>query len=987
MSRESPFFVIRNSIHDVVGGSVDNHSSLDVLSQYTNEENVKHDKQTGGVSIVSVIEAPTRGMYKLDFCHEDCVSIVDEFLGDCNESKVTYLDERSWHHLFTFATLIGKEEALSCCPIGEQRHHLLSHLEGKELCFALLKDSVADVLGDVLPLDKLFAWKVLADARNRNDLKWKDIRAMISMVREKVSFLSKDGVLKSNQNVHLTFLQFVAFSRLVENHMNILALTLPGVSCRVLATSTTTVDLQLEATHCCSVQIGAVIEDTLPTSVDLREGGNMFISWKSVKLGTGTREKIKVDSLTQNTSYQIFLRVEKYSPGEDRLIVASSDTEVLKSRVDVVTNCIPLSDIFPHFSVMSLEEQKIEILACVNDKIVRQEAPIVPFNKDALITMSECSVEWAEFIRWWLRNEEIRLNFLMRELMFAALDKEVSRQAELFGISMQDRKSKDPQRWEKWNRQFAAWYYGREVPSTAQNGDEKAKAPHYFNPRIQNYNFETDDKDSVAEQANSSHLFGFTNTVWQASVIGSENAQKEVHHDATRSQFHLPENANSDIDRVLDINVFSLQRRRSGSVTKSRSASRVICVNKCISGVNVVDMSKQASVGVSETYEKTVYPNKKIDLKAVVFDDCSSNARPIKEPEIRPDIIGTRLTSHRRYFLDRVTKKVEAARLKADQLTHGSPNMRGIELFRAKVRLVIILQKIALPKACNTEALLECAPMTACINVFDLFEFDEAKYDFDSIAKNQKKSLNMAKALRHRNDAMSKKAFYALVKWKNKQMKDRDETRTKIIMSDTLYRDSLMKRSFRLFHNNVMKIRQKQVNVEVAHQEANTTPLLSISDDTSPPENNVTTSDGAIKRTRSFEMMNLSFEDTLSSKFRESTRRFVIHPKPVHEQINSLHTHLTDISQSEYEDFFAHGLELVTTKKFDQSFLESFSFFDRDTLKRLKQEKLSAPQNSGVNIFDVPTQFLLKSCPSENGCAYIEYRLRGKVQCLTELDR
>lgn len=358
MSREPPFFVIRNSIHDEVGGSVGGDISSVALPGCADEENANLEKQTI-VSIVRVVEAPTRGMYKLDFCDADCVSVVDEFLRDYNESKVTYLDERSWNHLYTFATLIEKEKIISCHPIEEQRYDLLPRREDKTLCFTLLKENIISILGDVLPLDKLFAWKVLVDARNQNDLKWKDIRTIISVVRGKVPFLTKDGILKSHENCHLTFLQFVAFSKLVENHMHDLARSLPHVSCRVLTTTTTTVDIQVESSNDCSVQIGVVIGDTLPSSVDLQCGCNSFIAWTSVKVGA--REMIKIDSLTQNTLYHIFLRVEKYSLSENRLIVASSDTEVLKSQVDVITECLCPSDIFPDFSSMSSEDQKIEV--------------------------------------------------------------------------------------------------------------------------------------------------------------------------------------------------------------------------------------------------------------------------------------------------------------------------------------------------------------------------------------------------------------------------------------------------------------------------------------------------------------------------------------------------------------------------------------------------------------------------------------------------
>ena len=301
---------------------------------------------------------------------------------------------------------------------------------------------------------------------------------------------------------------------------------------------------------------------------------------------------------------------------------------------------------------------------------------------------------------------------------------------------------------------------------------------------------------------------------------------------------------------------------------------------------------------------------------------------------------------------------------------------------------MMILRKIAHPLACKREFLHESTPTPASINMFDLFEFYETMYDFNALAKKQKKSRNEVKALRfdstdleirHCQDAKPMKtALDTLFDLKNKQLQDCDEIRTKTSLADMSHRNSLMKRCFRLFYDRVMERRQKLVNVEVAHEEKNTTALVSVSKDAHLLGNNATTN-----RTPGFEMKMLSFEDTLSSKFRENCSD--ASPVPTH--LDYLHSQLTGISQSENEEFFAHGIDLEPTKEFDNSFMNSFSFLDQDSLKRLKREKLKAPKNTGANLFDVPVHLLFKACPSENDCSYIEYRLREKVQCLTELDR
>ena len=346
-----PFFVvIRNSINDCSW-----NDGADTIEQpeNTNEDNSIYEKQDH-VSVVRLVEPSVKGLFMLDFNHSDEAQI-EKFVKNTDDSRLTYIDENNWQHLHTFATLIGRLELLNQCSIEEKYDLLVGHEAAS--CFALLQKDVIDLLSDVLSLDRLFSWQVLKDARSRGDLQWKDIRKFMSIVRDEVPYLTKDGILKSHETIHVTFLQFVAFSKLVRNHLS----TLPRLSCRVISTTSTTVVIKLESSNNCNVQIG-VIEGSRPppTSKDLQNNYSIFVSWQSMSISTQCH-KVKIDSLKPNTAYSIFFRVDRNS------IIASSDDHVLESRIDFMTDC--QSNNFPSFSSMSPEDQKHEV-SCGMESLV-----------------------------------------------------------------------------------------------------------------------------------------------------------------------------------------------------------------------------------------------------------------------------------------------------------------------------------------------------------------------------------------------------------------------------------------------------------------------------------------------------------------------------------------------------------------------------------------------------------------------------------------
>jgi hypothetical protein len=327
--------------------------------------------------------------------------------------------------------------------------------------------------------------------------------------------------------------------------------------------------------------------------------------------------------------------------------------------------------------------------------------------------------------------------------------------------------------------------------------------------------------------------------------------------------------------------------------------------------------------------------------------------------------------------------------------------LRGVELFRAKVRLVMLLNRIAPPGTNSTEINVERTRASAR---FDLFEFDDTIYNFDALKRPSKVEeasrfdLKAFKELRHRIDLkLARRAFDSLLNWKNSQ----SEMQANVNKADVAYRMTLVRRTFLTFQDNVSELKMERgaiYNYKCSLQKRSFFMFRDLVmrlkkarlTKQNPKQSGAIKSDFAIRRTPSFEMKQLSYEDEISSKFRASCRsRFGIDPSPFAVELKPWHSRLNHISRAEYEEFFAHGIELRNTRNILGSTGEPLMLFDQDTLRQLKQEKLKASSNSGVNIFDVPTDVLMSSCRSESNqmtTDYRIYRMREKVKCLAELE-
>ena len=78
------------------------------------------------------------------------------------------------------------------------------------------------------------------------------------------------------------------------------------------------------------------------------------------------------------------------------------------------------------------------------------------------------------------------------------------------------------------------------------------------------------------------------------------------------------------------------------------------------------------------------------------------------------------------------------------------------------------------------------------------------------------------------------------------------------------------------------------------------------------------------------------------------------------------------LDQTEYNQHFAHGIEL-TTRPSPRSPLEECGLLDDDTLQQMKREKLAGASN----LYDVPEEFVCyPSLSDEDGYNYVQYRAK-----------
>jgi hypothetical protein len=233
--------IIRNSIQSVAEPSNEEESN-DAIALDNEQLDVNEANNTlvsPIIPIVRIVENPG-GVLMLDFCDEvshdlfvaRCFVTEDEMV-ECNRecSVKTFIDADTWAHLLVYSVLVGKPVIANEKEKHEMKQSLRLKFNGNTAFneashdFIPLEDAVKSIVKTILSMDRLFAWQTLVDALNEGKLSWKNIRHFLSIVRSSVPFLTQDGLLRV-VNTHLTFHQFVAFARMVEEHTSMVTFSL-----------------------------------------------------------------------------------------------------------------------------------------------------------------------------------------------------------------------------------------------------------------------------------------------------------------------------------------------------------------------------------------------------------------------------------------------------------------------------------------------------------------------------------------------------------------------------------------------------------------------------------------------------------------------------------------------------------------------------------------------------------------------------------------
>ena len=867
------FFVIRNSTNQncndehqlvhfakdyVIGEEYDDSSSSS--SSSSSDDNQKPST----LSIVQLVET-SEGKYMFDSSSN--YTFMSTFLAQhCNndgeegEDHRSYIDERVWQQLVEYSVLVDKPLSY---PLDDDREDRLNqnllHLQTSTNNnnnnthqhhnghFIQLTNNTKEVIHTLLSIDNLFKWQTLITARSNNQLQWKDIRAFLSQVRSNIPFLTHDGYLKHVVNTHLTFHQFICFSKLIDEHL------------------------------------------------------------------------------------------------ECQLSMNDNNDELLLN--------IDISDIFPSFDSLTLEEQKVELQACVKDKAVRISAqscdvviPTVPGSVDDNLTNND---EWILYMKWWSSNTKLRNEFCMRELLYAEKDVNVRRNAQKNGnISLRGRHSKDLTLREAYLRRFGCWYYGIELDE--EDHDDSAAAEEKANANsttIYTYDFETGQNSSAnptddVDSTNQPQLSNFHNKSWKPS---SATIVRQDDHETAK-----------------EISVLS-QLMTIGSTTADNAVERPVCGDSTSTSESVNrETQHHPREGDRLPPPTPVAPTTIIssDKNQTMEDEpllvCSKIKPTQKKRKKKP-------VSFRRRFLSRVTMDIDNVASMVNNKKDGD-KLSGIGLFRSKVRLIIMLKRFL---GIDMRMIEAVAPQN--VDIFSIKvaspppprpmtpeEPQPVKPD-PRIAKEL-----LAKARLHYKKVLCRKVSNKLAKWarhmqvekqKKEQQRLAEQERMHELLAKAthLYQRSLMTRLFRALRLHA--VHQKEARAKTVVPE----PVVEVVEEEPPNVEQKYTENQETKHNIGESNNCHCMELVVGRSNRKSS--------------------LDVLSWREYNQQFAHGIELIRGTS-PRSVTEECggTLIDHATMQKMKRDKLSGASN----LFDVPEEFVygVSTHQLDDGYNYVEYRTR-----------
>ena len=684
---EDRYLIIRNSKnaqndanYNETFNNVEDDMNISTTILDDDESTSLRDLPDASLSIVRLVESP-EGKYMLDFGHEDD-PLVKSFLNNHTDQTggldSIFIEAQSLQHLQVYAELAGIVDL----PISDEfeivQSSSLHHFQRYNNSFHLLPDSVQEVLHTLLPLEKLFSWSTLTSAKEGGLLHWKDIRGILSDVKRIVPFIAptSDGLLHHIIQTHLTFHQFVTFAKLVADHIQ----RLPIVNMKVCQASTLSVDVQLTSNQKSTVCIGclpsAKLSNPHPSAQQLKDcAEDMFVSWECVQFVAGESKIVRLGGLKEGTVYDAYIHVSRPS---SEFPVESTDADVMNSRFNIETQGYHLIDIFPVFDSMTMEEQRVELLASTKDKSVRLRA-----QSDGLVIPGVDEEQndydnetWRLYIDWWKDNLGIRYDFCMRELIFASKDQEVRRYARKDGIVMSHGISKDQAKREQWARAFGKWYHTREQEATV-NGSFRISAEamqgQAIKPPVQ-----TLDLPSI--EVDESNI-GSLRPRFQSKTSKAEVKIDEAHDDS--------------LGGALVLQSITFPQPKVSPSTPPKDYTELSPTTRNESAPVPVAPSEPNSPEPMPPYaghEEIEVPSHAQAMSDTLKRELPMLPKPSKSSRLTIGVVGKEV-SFRHRFLRRLSTRIDTCLALTRPKTASS--LRGIALFRAKVRLVMLLQKVS----------------------------------------------------------------------------------------------------------------------------------------------------------------------------------------------------------------------------------------------------------------------------------------------------
>lgn len=669
--------------------SIPNNTNEDQSTTFLDDEAVSsslHINHDASLSIVRLVVESSEGKYMLDFGHKDddldlrvrsvgsllslrvCTDpIVTSFLAyhtteqtnsDSDDCKL-FIESQSLKHLQVYAELAEAKLPQITSLLDDESDVQPSCLQHRfqrlNKSFHLLPGNSQELLHTLLPLEKLFSWSTLNSARKGGYLHWKDIRNFVAEVKRSIPFIApaSDGLLHHIIQTHLTFHQFVSFAKLLEHHLQ----RLPIVKVKVTQASTLTVDIQLTSDQSCSttVCVGCLNENKCPPSAHQLKGEkDLFGSWESVQLVAEESIIVRLGGLKEGTLYDTYVHVCRPS---SEFPVSSTDEDVINSHFKIETQGHHLIDVFPVFDSMTKEEQRVELLATVKDKSVRLRAQADGLDIPTGVEEKD-NETWRQYIDWWNDNLNIRYDFCMRELLFASKDEEVRRNAHQDGIVMSHARSKNQTKRDQWTRAFGSWYYNQEQELTNDSRSQVLveETKHFqANHSVQTLNLPISEVDD---------LLGLRPSFALITEVKIDGVDDEEHSDSlgevlVLQSLHFPQPNVSLPTPPADFTELS-------STTSNEDVGVV---------PSALPVPAQSNAQVSDALK----------------DVPQMPPRP-KSTRLTIGVVG-QVVSFRHRFLRRLSTRIDACLALTRPKTPSS--LRGIALFRAKVRLVMLLQKVS----------------------------------------------------------------------------------------------------------------------------------------------------------------------------------------------------------------------------------------------------------------------------------------------------